>query len=354
MGNHMYMTRCQHSPGQPDQKIKVVAGLLYPGALSLDLSGPLDAFDSVWLPMELASTRNGKAPLDGPEQKPAYRQVLLAQDTKPVETMSGIKMVADFSIEDFDEPIDTLIVPGMKTGDLRYRQSPLIHWIQERAESFRRLASVCSGAMILAEAGLLDGRRATTHWMDSADMARMYPKAQVVGDQIFVKDGHIYSSGGVTAGIDLALSMIEEDHGHRVALQVAKRLIVPLKRSGDQTQFSNLLQAQGSAHRFGTLLDWIERNLAIELDIAILASQCSMSERNFSRQFAMEMDASPMQYIRMRRLECAKLLLENTEKPISQVASETGFGGADSFRRQFVQHNRIGPRQYRAQFGRGC
>lgn len=280
-----------------------------------------------------------------------YKLVLLAEMAGPVETLSGITLVADHCINDFAEPIDTLLVPGMRTGDTRFRDGALLDWLWRTAPTVRRLASICSGALMLGEAGLLDGKSVTTHWMDARDLRALVPTAHVASDQIYLKDGTLYSSGGVTAGIDLALALIEEDLGHATALKIAKRMIVPLKRAGNQAQFSDLLLAQEKASRFHELLDWIEANLARRITVLDMAEEASMSSRNFSRQFAAELGVPPMRYVKHRRLERARLLLEETAKNVQTIAAETGFYGAERLRRQFVESFSIGPRAYRARFG---
>ncbi len=316
---------------------KTIVALLYSGCLSLDVTGPLEAFNYA----NMQATRF----------KP-YKIILAAQTAGPVETLSGIQLIADTSLSEIGDGIDTLLVPGMRTGDNGYLQCGIVDWIVECAPSIRRVASVCSGALVLGEAGLLDGKHVTTHWMDSKILAQKIPSANVAADQIYLRDGQIYSSGGVTAGIDLALALIEEDLGHAEALKVAKRMIVPLKRAGDQSQFSDLLLAQEKASRFHGLLEWLEANLTENLSVSSMAQYCAMSNRNFSRKFTSELGVSPMIYVRNRRLERAKMLLEDTEKTIQTIARDAGFGSIDQFRRLFEKACSIGPKEYRERFGR--
>jgi len=315
---------------------KVVAGLVYPGCLSLDLIGPMEAFNYAAL-----STL----------KSPTYQLITLGETTNPVDTLSGIKIVADHTLEDYAAPIDTLLVPGMRTGDMSYLDSQIVPWLKARAPNIRRVASVCSGVLILGAAGLLDGRSVTTHWMDSKDLSTLYPEANVVDDQIYIKDGPIYSSGGVTAGIDLALAMIEEDLGHGAALSVAKRMIVVLKRAGNQTQFSDLLVAQEKAHKFSSLINWLEININQALTVEQMASQCAMSRRNFARAFAQELGSTPIQYLKRRRQERAKHLLETTDYPLAQIALESGLKDTENLRRTFVAQFGISPKHYRDRFG---
>ncbi len=314
---------------------KCIAALLYPGCLSLDVIGPLEAFNYVNMERQ-------------PERP--YDLKLCALKAGPVETLSGIQLVADTSLSDITD-IDTLLLPGMRTGDLRYRDLGIVDWVQEKAPNINRIASVCSGALISGEAGLLDGREVTTHWMDSEDLQTLVPSARVTSDRIYVKDGNIYSSGGVTAGIDLALALIEEDFDRQTALRVAKRMIVPLQRAGNQSQFSELLLSQEKTVRFGFLLQWVEEHLQTDLSVAAMAEKASMSARNFSRRFAEDVGMPPMQFVRLRRLERAKLLLEQSNRPLNEIARLSGFGSGDKLRRQFDQMYGVGPKEYRARFG---
>ncbi|MBO6504595.1 MAG: helix-turn-helix domain-containing protein [Kordiimonadaceae bacterium] len=314
---------------------KRIAALLYPGCLSLDLIGPLEALNYV----------NMERHPDRP-----YDIKLCAQSTGPVDTLSGIQLVADTALADLTD-VHTLLIPGMLTGDLRYRELGIVDWVRSHAPSIRRIASVCSGALISGEAGLLDGRSVTTHWMDSGNLQALVPTAHVTTDRIYVKDGNVYSSGGVTAGIDLALALIEEDFDRQTALKVAKRMIVPLQRAGNQSQFSELLLSQEKTVRFAPLLQWIEENLQADLCVNSMAEHASMSARNFSRRFSEDIGMPPMQFVRLRRLERAKLLLEQSNRPLNEIARLSGFGSGDKLRRQFDQMYGVGPKEYRARFG---
>lgn len=316
-------------------KPKHIVTALYPGCLSLDVVGPLEAFNYVNLQRD-----------DGPH----YQISLAAQMRGPVETLSSMQLVADIAYEDIRH-IDTLMIPGARTGDTRYRDCGLLDWLTTVAPKARRIVSICSGAIILGETGLLDNKTVTTHWMDSADLRQRVPNARVVADQIYVRDGNIYSSGGVTAGIDLALALIEEDMGHTDALKVAKRMVVPLKRAGNQAQFSDLLLAQANATRFSSLIEWLEANLQQAISVQDMAAFSAMSPRNFSRKFTAELDEPPIKYLHKRRLERAKLLLEQTDKTLLEIAHVCGFSSGENFRRQFAASLGVNPREYRAHFG---
>ena len=314
---------------------KRIAALLYPGCLSLDVIGPLEALNYV----------NMERHPDRP-----YDIVMCAANEGPIETLSGIQLMATTALEDL-KGVHTVLIPGMRTGDLRYRELGIVDWVRTNAPHIKRIASVCSGALVLGEAGLLDGKSVTTHWMDSDNLQSLVPTAKVTVDRIYVKDGKIYSSGGVTAGIDLALALIEEDFDRQSALKVAKRMIVPLQRAGNQSQFSELLLSQEKTVRFGPLLQWVEENLQNDLCVHALAEKASMSPRNFSRRFTEDVGMPPMQFIRLRRLERAKLLLEQSNRPLNEIARLSGFGSGDKLRRQFDQTYGVGPKEYRARFG---
>ena len=321
---------------RPQQTPRLIVGMLYEGAECLDLVGPLEAFN--FASDELRGADSG------------YEIAMAGPKAGPIETLSGIKIVADMALDDCAE-IDTLLIPGARTGDERFKTAGVLSWLKQRAPKIRRIASICSGALVLADAGLLDGRRVTTHWMDRRALAARCPNAFVDADKIFVKDPPIYSSGGITAGIDLALSLVEDDHGRRIALKVAKRMIVFLKRQGGQAQFSDLLAAQCRADRFSDLIDWIEGHLNDDLSVARLANEAAMSPRNFSRKFLEEIGASPMEYVGARRLERAKQLLEETNMRIELVAQHTGFGSGERLRMAFHRKFAVSPLDYQRRFG---
>ena len=315
-----------------------IVGVLYKGALSLDLLGPLEAFN--FAKMELMA--RGVV---------SYETVLVGPAKGPIETLSGIKMVAE---EDFSDctDFDTVILPGALTNDFRYCDDGVVDWLRISAPKIRRIASICSGAHICGDAGLLDGERVTTHWMDGGVLKERYPLATVEPEKIFLKSGNLYSSGGVTAGIDLALALIEEDFDRELALTVARRMVVFLKRQGDQSQFSDILQAQSNATRFSKVLDWIEEHISGEMSVGDLAQQCSMSERNFSRRFREEFSVAPMKYVSKRRLYRAKLLMEETQLPLKSIAARCGFKSRSQMERLFKTELHVTPSNYRLRFGR--
>jgi transcriptional regulator GlxA family with amidase domain len=222
--------------------------------------------------------------------------------------------------------------------------------VRQRAGQARRTASVCTGAFLLAASGMLDGRRAVTHWSFCADFARRFPDVRVESDPIFVRDGSVWTSAGVTAGIDLALALVEEDLGRTVALAVARYLVVFLKRPGGQAQFSETLSLQAAEDRFGTLHDWISKHLADDLSLPVLARQAGMSERSFSRHYANATGLTPARAIERLRVEGARRLLSETRLPVKRISQRCGFGSEETMRRSFLRLLAATPQDYRARF----
>jgi transcriptional regulator GlxA family with amidase domain len=292
-----------------------LAVVIFPGFQILDAAGPIAAF-------EIGDRFGGGA----------YEIHVLGAEGGLVESSARAGMVA----EALDPgPYDTIIVAG---GDVRRAPMPaLTAWLRVQAAQTRRIASVCSGAYILAEAGLLDGRRATTHWGRSDDFARRYPAVRLEADRIFVCDGAVWTSAGITAGIDLALALVEEDLGAAIAKRTAQQLVVHHRRPGGQSQFSALLEAGGVHGRFGALMDWTRERLAERLSVERLAEQAAMSPRHFARAFAAEVGLTPAKAVERLRLEAARDRVESTRDPIDRVAEATGFGDAERMRRAFLR-----------------
>lgn len=233
----------------------------------------------------------------------------------------------------------------------RPRDPALLRWLVDMAPRTRRVGSICNGAFVLAAAGLLDGRRATTHWQFAKELSEMYPRARIEPDQIFVRDGNIYSSAGVTAGIDLVLALIEQDCGAAISLAVARALVVFLRRPGGQSQFSVHLQAQLTEHtQLGQVLDFVLENLSKNLSVAQLASQAGLSERSLTRLFHDELRTSPARFVEVARVEAARSLLEAGPLTIQQIAHRCGFGSTDTMRRAFLRHIQTPPGDYRRRF----
>ncbi len=318
---------------QPGSRFIVM--LVYPGIMAMDVYGPLEAF-------AMANSSCGRT---------LYRMAIASIDGAPVPTSLGVPITPSMAVGDIKEPIDTLLVSGGRGQAEARRDQALIGWLRAGSQEARRTGSICTGAFLLAAAGLLDGRRATTHWAMGTELGQNYPKVTVDIDPIFVRDGNIYTSAGVTAGIDLALGLIEEDHGRTLALQVARALVLYLKRQGGQSQFSNHLQAQfASSPPVRSAQEWALNNLSTDLSVEALARQARMSERTFRRTFVEETGETPREFVERIRLEAARDLLEEVQLGVQAVATRCGFATVDNLRRAFVRRLGITPQQYRLRF----
>jgi transcriptional regulator GlxA family with amidase domain len=277
---------------------------------------------------------------------------LLTPTGQPVRSESGLAIGADAALDNLDPTeLDTLIVAGGNGTRRAVRDGELIASIERLAAGARRTAGVCTGALLLAEAGLLDGRRATTHWSFCEQLARRYPAITVEPDPIFVRDGDVLTSAGVTAGMDLALALVEEDHGRDVALQTARMLVVYARRPGGQSQFSVQLSHQAAEREpLRELQAWINEHPDADLSVGALAARMHLSERQLSRVFRRELGASPADYVEQVRVERARSLLEGGDSPLEQVAGRAGFAGAEVMRRAFQRRVRTSPSEYRKRF----
>jgi Transcriptional regulator containing an amidase domain and an AraC-type DNA-binding HTH domain len=294
-----------------------VAVVIFPGFQILDAAGPLAAFEIA------ARLRPG-----------AYELRVLAPGGGLVTSSSGAPMAA----EDLDAgPHDTLVISGGDGTRALGQLAAIVAWLKAVAPRARRVTSICSGAYLLAEAGLLNGRRATTHWGRTDDFARRYPKVKLDADRIFVRDGNVWTSAGITAGIDLALAVIEEDLGLEVARRTAQQLVVHQRRPGGQSQFSALLDLGGRTGRFAELMDWMRANLSRPLTVEELADRAAMSPRNFARAFAAETGTTPAKAVERLRLEAARTEVEAGRLPIDRVAEISGFGDPERMRRAFLR-----------------
>lgn len=354
--------------------VRNIVFVAYPDVELIDVCGPYDVFSYA----DRGFRMNEKT------DRSVYKLHVVAPQAGPLRTSSGLQIVANHACPDFHEPIDTLIVGGGDEGMERAcADAALIAWIKEKAKGVRRLASVCTGAFLLAASGLLGGRRATTHWGFCERLASAYPSISVDGQRIFVRDGHIYTSGGITAGIDLALALVEEDLGRDIARFVARIMVVFLRRPGTQSQFSTYLgsetdnwrdtrelrarlnmpdheqscEALWSLYAAGRsrpdmrgLRAWILAHPDADLSIEALAERVTMSPRNFARLFMRETGMTPAKCVEQARLEAARCKLEQTALAIETIAEGCGFGDAERMRRTFQRALRVSPQNYRARF----
>ncbi|WP_433717180.1 GlxA family transcriptional regulator [Actinoplanes sp. CA-051413] len=309
-----------------DRRIAVV---VYDGFQLLDLAGPADVFATAAL-----IARGG------------YHLDVAAAEAGPVRAHNGVTTTA-VAFDDLTD-IDTLLVAGGLSAPQHLHLAAPIARLAGRA---RRVASVCNGALLLAEAGLLDGRRATTHWLVAEDLAAAYPRVEVDADPIYVRDGTVWTSAGVTAGIDLALALVAEDHGTALAADVARGLVVYLHRPGGQSQFSTPMRTGvPRSEPLRELRAYIDANPAADLSVPALARRAAMSERHFSRVFTRQVGLPPGRYVEHSRAEAARRLLESTDAPLARVARDCGLGLPETLYRTFRRRWRISPADYRRRF----
>jgi transcriptional regulator GlxA family with amidase domain len=362
---------------------RLVVMVAFEGMQLLDLAGPVDVFDGAAAVLDAAArgqtaptlpdaaargqtaptlpdaaVRGQTAPtlpdaaVRGHASPRGYRLVVATADGLPVRTSSGVRIAADAALPDLvPEEIDSLIVTGALSMAGPLRDGRLMAALRRLAAGARRVCSVCVGAFLLAEAGLLDGRHATTHWAACDQLAARYPAVTVAPDRIFVRDGSVYTSAGVTAGVDLALALVEEDHGGEVARTVARWLVVFLQRPGGQSQFSERLRLPvpaGSPLR--AVVDAIVANPAADHRVPELAVRAALSERHLSRMFLAQTRTTPARFVERVRVEAARELLEATDLPVDAVASRSGFGSAETMRRAFLRVVEVGPGEYRQRF----
>jgi len=308
----------------------------------MNLASPLDVFARA----SQALTRGGK------RKSPAYEIELLTMDDLPLTTASGLGLVGGRPWTQALEPIDTLLLVAGTSGVDSPIAPELLAWLRSSANSVRRVGSVCSGAFALAAAGILDGRRATTHWKLADKLAQRYPQVSVDADKIFIQDGNVWTSAGVSTGADLALAMVEEDHGHALALEIARHMVLFLRRPGGQSQFSSQLAAQAAdLQPIRELIAWISEHLDANLSVPMLAKRAGMSARNFSRVFSQQVGTTPARFVARLRLQAAKARLEATSDNVETIASRAGFGDEETLRRQLRLEVGATPRLYRARVG---
>ncbi|MFB7224795.1 GlxA family transcriptional regulator [Streptomyces sp. NPDC056227] len=305
--------------------------VLFDGVQSLDVTGPMEVFA-------------------GASRFPdvTYGLRTASLDGAPVRTSVGLTLVPDGSLADA-EPPHTLLVPGGQ--GTRHPDPALVDWLRTQAPHAERLVSVCTGALLLAAAGLLDGHRVTTHWVVTEHLARAYPDVEVDPDPIFVRDGKLATSAGVTAGIDLSLALVEEDFGRQVALTVARHLVVFLRRPGNQAQFSAQLTAQTARREpLREVQHWITEHPDDDLSVDALAARARLSPRHFARAFQTETGMTPGRYVDRVRLEHARRLLEDTTDGVAGIARTCGYGTPEAMRRAFIKALGAAPAEYRRRF----
>jgi transcriptional regulator GlxA family with amidase domain len=318
---------------------------VFDGVQSLDLTGPLEVFHGADRYADEARARSA-AP-----SAPGYAVTVAAAHTRPVRTSSGLTIVPDLALARVRGPVDTLVIAG---GD-GVRQALLdpatVTHVRTLARRARRVASVCTGAFLLAEAGLLDGRHATTHWASCTELAARYPAVAVEPDPIFTRDGNLYTSAGVTAGMDLALALVEDDLGRAAALTIARWLVLFLRRPGNQAQFSAQLSGQmADRDEVRTIQEWIADHPDGDCTVDALARRAAMSPRHLARTFTEQVGVTPARYVEQVRLEVARRRLEESTEPIERIAAASGFGTSETMRRTFVRTLGVPPAEYRRRF----
>lgn len=330
------------NPSSFQYRSRTVAIVAFPGVEALDITGPMEVFSFA----NLGLMRQGVC------SEKVYRIKLLAAKAGPVTTMSGLQIVADQAYADCDEEVDILLIPGGNV-EAEVQNRVFLDWIAAMSSKVDRLAAVCTGSFLLAEAGLLDGCQATTHWDYCQKLAKTYPEVTVKPDRIFIQDGKIFTSGGITSGIDLALSILEDDWGRDLALYVARFLVVFLKRPGGQSQFSAYLSNE-ACHRkdLRELQSWIMAHLDHDLRVEFLADRMAMSPRHFARLFQEETGITPAKFVEMARIDHARHLLETTEQSIDWIAEKSGFFDPERMRRSFLRQLGVNPLHYRQRFSR--
>jgi len=324
--------------------VKKIVVLAFDGAQMLDITGPIEVFSE-------ACIFAGR-PIDPDNPSDDYAIQCIALDSGSIAMSNGLEITA-ISYRDIELPIDTLIIPGGTETGMRALalERDFLQWLSKAIPKSRRVVSVCTGAFILANLGVLNGRRVCTHWGACKSLQQLAPEVHVDANALFKRDGCFYTSAGVTAGIDLALALVEEDLGNEIAGAIARNLVLYLRRPGGQAQFSQPLLAQYRATgKLRDVLDFIASNPAADLNLEILADRAAMSPRSFSRTFQKELGKTPGAYVREYRLGLAGQLLSTTETTLKELARRIGFSSVDIFSRAFVRHFGLRPDTYRKRF----
>ncbi|WP_121182094.1 GlxA family transcriptional regulator [Nocardiopsis sp. Huas11] len=323
----------------PTRRLVVI--VLFEDVDLLDVTGPPEVFALVRREMG---------------EEAGYEVVLAAETMDPVTTSAGVRVLPDATFEEVSgRGIDTLVVPGAVEVDDRHRvhavtDPTVVAWVKTLAARTRRLASVCVGAHVLAEAGLLDGKRATTHWSTARQLAERYPAVEVDADPVFIRDGAVWTGAGISSCLDLSLALVADDFGEPTALRVARQLVMYLKRPGGQSQFSVPLEPASTTRRVEELRHHVTRHLTEPLTVADLAAVAHVSERQLTRIFKTELGTTPAAYVESARVEAARHRLESTDATLERVASGCGFGTTDTLIRAFRRTLNTTPTEYRNRF----
>ena len=321
--------------------MRTIGFLLFDNITALDVTGPMEAFASARI-----EDRDGR-------MAPCYRLLTIGLRKEPVTAESGLILTPSLDLAECPK-LDTLVIPGGAGLREPATLGVVYKWIESRVPETRRIATVCTGIYGLASSGLLDGRRATTHWQFTDDVSKQFPKIKIDANALFVRDGCFYTSAGITAGIDLSLAMIEEDHGRRTALAVARELVVHMKRSGGQEQYSDPLRFQVAATKtLGDVVTYVQAHLGRDLSVGVLAKLACLSERQFSRRFRDDFHMSPAAYVASVRLNESRVRLTETDYSVGQIATSLGFNSDDAFRTAFEKRFGITPTAFRVLCGTG-
>lgn len=326
-------------------KIKHICFLVVPNATLLDITGPFEVFSQT---LEYLYVKEKNVPF-------SYQlHVLSINKKKNIHTASGMILHCSENIHTVDYLIDTLFIPGVPNSQTEQYKLPgsVLQWLHKQSQKVRRLCSVCTGSFFLAEAGLLSGRKATTHWEKCATLSNNYPTIRVENNPIFLKDGNIYTSAGISSGMDLALTLIEEDFGKSFALDIARQMVLYLKRPGSQSQYSSVLSHQSTDYKpIQDICIWMNEHLHEAITVDSLSEKVSMSPRNFARIFVRETGITPARYIDKLRVETACRHLADTQLSLKEIADLCGLGSPDNMRKVFLKHIQISPTEYRRNFG---
>jgi transcriptional regulator GlxA family with amidase domain len=323
--------------------VRHVGMIIYPGCVMLDACGPMEVFSFANMTLQIMGLLN--------QTEQSYFMSFIAEQRGPVITSSGIKLHADYGFDDLDTPVDTLMIAGAPRLLDVMKDNKMCGFLKAMLPNVRRLASICTGALVLAESDILNGRRATTHWLFCNYLSSQYNNINVEPDKIFIRDGNIYTSGGVTAGMDLAINLVEEDWGSDIASGAARGMLIFMRRPGGQSQFSTYVLNEAKTRKdFRELQAWIVSNPNSDLSIEHLAERMAMSPRNFSRIFCQEVGLSPAKFVERVRLEAARNMLVQSDQPVEIVAIHCGYSSAEQMRRSFQRLFKITPQEYRDKF----